>query len=99
MKREIIRTKINYSLDWEYGVEISQMRKDLDAIEKLGATHVEIDGAIIYDDSYVKIEAVSEHLETDEEFELRMSEKKRRAEEVKKAELEQFERIKSKYNL
>ena len=96
MKKEVISTKIDYSLNWAYSVEISQMRKDLDAIEKLGATHVEIDSAIIYDDSF---EAVSEHLETDEEYKSRMLEREKKANEVKKAELEQFERIKSKYNL
>lgn len=99
MKKQIVSTKVDYSLNWAYSVEISQIKKDLDAIEKLGATHVEIDSVTVYDDSYVKIEPVSEHLETDEEFELRVSEKKRKAEEIKKAELEQYEKIKTKYNL
>ena len=36
IKKEVRKFKVDYSLEW-YGVEIKKMRKDLDAIEKLGA--------------------------------------------------------------
>ena len=37
IKKEVRKFKVDYSLEWTYGVEIKKMRKDLDAIEKLGA--------------------------------------------------------------
>lgn len=99
MEKEIIRTKIDYNLNWAYSIEINEIRKDLDILERLGATHVEIDSAVIYDDSYVRIDAISEHLETDEEFELRISKEKQRELENKNRELKVYEKIKEKYNL
>ena len=36
-------TKIDFKLDWEYGVSIKQIREDLDKIEELGANCVEIE--------------------------------------------------------
>ena len=99
MEKEIRRFKVNYSLDWDYGVEISKLRADLDAIEALGATHVEIESGISYDCAYVTIESVSEHLETDEEFKTRVEEVEKRQSEIKRRELEQLEKLKSKYGL
>ncbi len=97
MEKEVRRFKVDYSLDWEYGVEISKLRADLDAIEALGATHVEIESSISYDCAYVTIEPVSEHLETDEEFKARVEEVEKRQSEIKRIELEQLEKLKSKY--
>lgn len=34
--------KIKYTLDWEGCKSISKIRQDLDLIEKLGATHINI---------------------------------------------------------
>ena len=99
MEKEVRRFKVDYSLDWEYGVEISKLRADLDAIEALGATHVEIESNINYDCSYVTIEPVSEHLETDEEFKERVEEVEKMQSEIKRRELEQLEKLKSKYGL
>ena len=99
MEKEVRRFKVDYSLDWEYGVEISKLRADLEAIEALGATHVEIEIGISYDCSYVTIEPVSEHLETDEEFKARVEEVEKRQSEIKRRELEHLEKLKSKYGL
>ena len=99
MEKEVRRFKVDYSLDWGYGVEISKLRADLDAIEVLGATHVEVESGISYDCSYVTIEPVSEHLETDEEFKARVEEAEKRQSEIKRRELEQLEKLKSKYGL
>ena len=99
MEKEIRRFKVYYSLDWEHRVEISKLRADLDAIEALGATHVEIESYISYDCPYVTIKPVSEHLETDEEFKARVEEVEKRQSEIKRRELEQLEKLKSKYGL
>ena len=99
MEKEIRVFEVDYSLDWEHRVEISKLRADLDAIEALGATHVEIESSIMYDCAYVTIEPVSEHLETDEEFKARVKEVEQRQSEIKRRELEQLEKLKSKYGL
>ena len=97
MEKETRKFKVDYSLNWTYGVEIIKLKQDLEAIEKLGATHVEIEHGIDYDCSYVTIEAMVERIETDEEFNARVSEANKRQEETKRRELEQLEKLKSKY--
>ena len=99
MEKEIGRFKVDYLLDWEYRVEISKLRADLDAIEALGATHVEIESITRYDSAYVTIEPISERLETDEEFKARVEEVEKRQSEIKRRELEQLEKLKSKYGI
>ncbi len=89
--------KVDYSLDWEYGIEITKLREDLDALEKLGATHIDIEPYNSYDCAYVEIEAKCERFETDQEFENRVAELKRREQAIKNRELEQLEKLKLKY--
>lgn len=97
MEKEIRTFKVEYPLDWTYSVEISKIRQDLDALEKLGATHVEITCDISYDSAYTTIEAVSERMETDDEFAARIEEIERKRISIEKYELEQLERLKLKY--
>ena len=99
MEKEIRVFEVNYLLDWDYRVEISKLRADLDAIEALGATHVEIESSIMYDCAEITIEPISERLETDEEFKARVDEVEKRQSEIKMRELEQLEKLKSKYGL
>jgi hypothetical protein len=89
--------RIEYSLDWTYRVEISKIRADLDAVERLGATHIEIEHGVRYDCSYVEIDAISNRIETDEEYKARIDRITKRQEEIKRRELEQLEKLKSKY--
>ena len=98
MEKIVRNFKIDYTLDWTYGVEISKIRADLDAIEKLGATHVEIEHGVSYDCSYVEIDAIATRLETDEECMQRINEMNARQEELKRRELAQLESLKRKYN-
>jgi len=84
MEKQIRNFKIDYQLNWTYGVEISKIRADLDAIEKLGATHVEINHGLSYDCSYVEIDAYAERLETDKEYKARIDEMNKRQEEIKR---------------
>lgn len=90
---------VQYSLDWTYGVEIAQLKKDVEELEKLGATHVNIEPYTEYDSSYVSIEAISRRIETDEECEERVRQITQRLEEQKRRELQELERLKSKYGL
>lgn len=81
------------------GIEISQIRKDLDELEKLGATHVEIEASVYYDSGRLEINAISERIETDEEFEQRKKEIEFRQEQIRQNELKQLELLKTKYGL
>jgi len=91
--------EVKYSLGWTYGVEISQIKKDIEELEKLGATHVEIDIESGHGDSYIEIKAFSHRLETDDEYQQRIDEQNKRQEDMKRRELEQLEKLKSKYGL
>ena len=35
MKKQVRSFEVNYDLDWAYTVELSKLRSDIDAIEKL----------------------------------------------------------------
>lgn len=89
--------KINYSLDWEYKVPIEQIKKDIEELEKMGATHISIEHGISYECSYVEVDAICIRIETDEEFEQRKNEFEAREEQCKQRELEQLEKLKKKY--
>ena len=41
--------EIDYKLDWQFTNSIEKIRKDLDAIEKMGATHVLIEANVSFD--------------------------------------------------
>jgi hypothetical protein len=97
MEKIIIDSRLDYCLNWEYGIEISKLKKDIEEIEKLGATHVNIDSAIIYDDSYVIIDPICRRLETDEEFKTRKTISELSLKENRERELRQLEILKAKY--
>lgn len=89
--------KVDYVLDWEYGVEISKLRKDLDIIEKLGATYVEINSSVYYDCVYINVEAWSERIETDKEQKERLNQEQKRLDNIMHRELEQLNKLQKKY--
>ena len=91
--------KLNYSLDWTYGVTIERLKKDIEELEKIGATHVNIEHGISYDCSYVEIDAICRRIETDEEFEQRKKEVEARQEQYRQRELKQLAELKAKYGL
>jgi len=91
--------KLNYSLDWTCGVSIEQLKKDIEELEKLGATHINIEHGISYDCSYVEIDAICRRIETDEEFEQRKKEVEARQEQYRQRELKQLAELKEKYGL
>ena len=73
MEKKIITTQIEFDFDWTCNVSIEQLKKDIEKLEQLGATHVDIDSG----DS-IEIEAYNERYETDEEFKMRIEKKTKR---------------------
>ncbi len=99
MEKEVRKFTVKFDFDWTYDNEISKIKSDLEALEKLGATHINIESNISYDVAYTEIEAYCERIETDEEFKDRVDFLKNREEEQRQREIEQFNRLKSKLNL
>ena len=82
---------------WTYGVEIKQLKKDLESLDKLGVTHVDIVAEENWGGASVFIQAYLERLETKEEFKERVDRQKRYDEDQKRKELDQLEKLKAKY--
>lgn len=100
MEKQIIRVPVDYSLNWTYGVDIKTIREDLDAVEKLGATGIEIETESGYEGSCsTYIVAIIERLETDEEFNARVEKYRIYEKETKLIELAHLQKLKEKYNL
>lgn len=87
---------VDYNLNWMYGVTLAQLKEDIAAIEKLGATHVEIELEDRWDCPYISIQAKSERVETDEERKSREEREKQIKEKQIQKEIEEFERLKIK---
>lgn len=96
--KKIERTfEVDYQLDWEYLVTIEEIKKDIVELEKLGANIVQIDTEEIGGELFVKIKAFSERLETDEEYNDRISKENEKLKELERNELAALNRPKSKY--
>ena len=89
MKKQKRQFKIDYDLDWEYGVKISKLREDLDAIEKLGAKWIDIDAEYVI--------PVCERIETDAEYNERIADELAKIGYTKQKELNQLKYLKDKY--
>lgn len=99
MNKQIRDFKVNYPIDdWKSEIEISKMKQDLENLEKLGATHIEIDPPE-YDSSFVEINVISRRIETDEEYNERMKKIDAENEHQKEMDLYLLEKIKTKYGL
>ena len=97
MEKQIRRFRVNFDFNWTYGVEIKKLKEDLETLEKLGVTEIEIE-ADIWGTPSVRIEAFTERLETDEEFKERLDKEKKIKEHVVRTELQELERLKAKYD-
>lgn len=97
MTKKLIQVKVDYSLDWTYGVSIEKMRKDLDELEKLGVKEVEIEPYDSYGSSSVSIEAYINRIETDEEYSKRVERENNMKKQTEMKELELLKKLKEKY--
>jgi hypothetical protein len=98
MKKQFRKFAVKFELEWEYGVDINKIRADLDAIEKLGATHINIEVSTRYDCEFLTIEGYTRREETDEEFSIRKEEQLERERRTEQRELAELKRLKDKYN-
>jgi len=99
MKKKFRIFDVKYNLNWIYSVSIEQIKKDLIALEKMGATHISIEPYETFGEVDVHIEAEARRLETDEEYNERILEEQKRELIHKQYEIRTFNKIKAKYNL
>tara|TARA_R110000744_G_C19320166_1_gene557562 strand:- start:1216 stop:1515 length:300 start_codon:yes stop_codon:yes gene_type:complete len=97
MKKQVRRFEVKFDFEWEYGVEIIKIKEDLDALEKLGATHVDIEADVSYDCAYMSFDGYVDREETDEEQKERINKAEARENHIKQRELEQLKKLKEKY--
>ena len=95
--KKMINEKINYYLDWTCGISIDKLKKDLNELEKLGVTDIDIDQQDDYDDTIIFIEAYKNRKETDEEYHMRLQTEKKRLSSIKERELKQLKILTEKY--
>jgi hypothetical protein len=93
------RENISFNFDWTYGVELSKFKKDIEELEKLGVTHLDIQVCESYGCASISIEAINESFETDLEVSKRVSDQEERVKRGKQNALEQIERLKKEYDL
>ena len=76
------------------GEHFSEIKEDLDRVEKLGATHIKIDYGEMWDAPYCDITAVEQRLETDEECQERNNKLKKYKKQDEDKELRELKRLK-----
>jgi hypothetical protein len=96
-KKRELSVPIELCLDWTYGIAISKLREDLDALEKLGATDVEINATDEWGYPSISIKAFQRRLETDEEFQQRVEDETAKEAQQRARDLETLRILKEKY--
>lgn len=91
------KTRVDFNFDWTYGVELKKLKEDLDELEKLGVTEIEIDAVDNYGSPSITIDAYIIRTETDEEYNNRINMEIRQQEELKRKELEILGKLILKY--
>lgn len=99
MAKQTRRFEVPFDFDWTYGVEVARLKDDLDKLEKLGATTIDIEPNESFGCVGVLIKAYVNRLETNEEYKARVDEQNRRKAYVEQRELSELNRLKSKYNI
>lgn len=97
MEKQIIDVVINPNLEWGYGIELQKLKKDIELLEQLGVTHVEISADDYYGCATLEIKAICRRLETDEEYDQRIIKERDELLKRERYELELFEKLKKKY--
>lgn len=96
MKKKVIDIEVAVLLDWVSNMEISKIQKDLDAIEKLGATHIEFESLTEFGMTYITVKAICRREETDEELAQRIKVIQEREEQLRRSNCSNSIRLKAK---
>ena len=78
---------------------MSKFKKDIEELEKLGVTHLDIEACENYGCASITIDAINERFETDLEVQNRIANEQLRIKRGKENALAQIERLKREHNL
>ena len=96
MKKTILEI-IDYPFDWEFGTKIEDVKDDIEKMEDLGATHIEIEMFEKWGDTYIKFIAYKRRFETDEEEQKRELNELMLKEAKEKEEFELYKKLHQKF--
>lgn len=104
MKKEIITIKIDHKINDDNGrygftMNIDDLINRLQEAKNKGAENISVDAIEEYGCSYIDLTFTQKRMETDNEFAIRINNEKKRQEDIKRRELDQLEKLKSKYGL
>jgi hypothetical protein len=97
MEKQVRNFNVEHYVDWTYGVSIKKIKKDIEDLEKLGVTSLNIELYEEYGNHEVKIEFISRREETDKEQQERLNKLKNIKRRQEKWELEQLKKLQEKY--
>lgn len=92
--------QLDYFLTWNsylIGGAIDVIKKDIEVLEKMGCTHIQIEAREEYGDISIEIKPVCYREETDEEFAERCQKEENRLKEIERREKAELDRLKRKY--
>jgi len=96
MEKKRVRQQINgYPLEWMGINRISDLKKDLEELEKMGAEYVDID--LGYSSDYVSFTASYYRDETDKELAIRIEHEEKNKSKRLALEYAEYERLKQKF--
>lgn len=95
----MVRSQVSYPLNWSYGVSLEHLKRDIAALEKLGAEDVQIEivSGSWDNDKYLSIAAYQKRLETDAEYDARLLKEEERLKAQKERDLRELERLENLY--
>lgn len=93
-----ISENIEFNFDWDCA-PLSKIKSDIEKLEKLGATHIEIEAREEYDSIYLSMEAKRARLETGQEASNRIENQARPAQQNIEKAMRQIEKLKKEFNI
>lgn len=97
MKKQNIRVEIPYSFSWSYGAPMEQVKKDIEALEKLGADEICIESEDYYGSISISFKAYVTRLETLVEARKRIEEENYRKQTQRERDLATLKQLKELY--
>ena len=94
-----ITENIPFNFDWNYGVELFEIKKDIEELEKLGATHLHIELEEPYGYPTIVISATKERFETYSEVRKRIDNEELIKQKNKEIAIAQIDRLKKQYGI
>jgi len=97
MKKIKRNFEVDFYFDWTYGVTLEKIKKDMESLERLGVTSIDIESDDYFGSTSVSIKAIRNRIETDEECKERTAREQAARKIAEQREMDQFNRLKAKF--